>query len=592
MRKTIISLIVLFTLPLYSQIRIPAWAEGIVWYQIFPERFANGDAGNEPTATKVFINQKHIPEGWKPTPWTSNWFAQAEWEQSFRRIRDVFTSRRYGGDLQGIINRLDYIKELGVGGMYLNPVFDAVSMHKYDGSTYHHIDIHFGPDPERDLQIAESERPDDPATWQWTAADSLFLTLLKEAKQRGIRLIIDGVLNHTGTQFWAFRDILKNGINSRYRDWYLIKSFDDPTTEANEFDYKGWWGIKSLPEFNRTEDNLHPEVRAYIFAATRRWMDPNGDGDPSDGIDGWRLDVSRDVPLGFWKEWSALVRSINPDAIIVGELWEHSPEFVGEDGPYHSLMNYNFAFAVNDYLVAEQKRISRDAFIDSLKKIDHTYPAKNLHVLQNLLTSHDTERLGSLIENPDRNYDRDANEGNPAFNPGKPSGRTIQKQKLITIFQMVYRGAPMIYYGDEVGMWGADDPHCRKPMVWDDLKYDDEVISEESGFPAGIGTYPVGVDHDLLQFYQQAIALRNSHQTLKTGNAEVTGIDGNDRTFAVIRKGDATITAFFNPTDTPALLRLPEPGTAGIDLLTKEPFDGTAPFTLPAWGYKIVQSGK
>ena len=139
------------------------------------------------------------------------------------------------------------------------------------------------------------------------------------------------------------------------------------------------------------------------------------------------------------------------------------------------------------FLLLIKTKISVDEFIQRLQKIDETYPYQNLFVLQNLLSSHDTERLSSLIQNPDRKYEHDANEGNANYKPGKPGAEIYEKQKLIAAFQILYRGAPMIYYGDEVGMWGADDPHDRKPMIWDDLVYDNEVIDESSGFKIGFG---------------------------------------------------------------------------------------------------------
>ncbi len=170
--------------------------------------------------------------------------------------------------------------------------------------------------------------------------------------------------------------------------------------------------LNHLPDFNRTKTDLADGPKEYILNSTKRWMDPNGDGDPSDGIDGWRLDVAREVPIGFWKQWSKVVKTINPQSLIVGELWELSSDFVSDDGPFDALMNYNFAFAVNDFFIDDTTKISVDEFIEKLKQIDETYPETNLFVLQNLLTSHDTERLSSLIQNPDRNYDSGANEEN------------------------------------------------------------------------------------------------------------------------------------------------------------------------------------
>lgn len=533
MKAKLFLVVILFVSTSFAQHKLPLWAKGVVWYQIFPERFSNGDLSNDPEAEKVFINNRKIPKGWKLTDWTSNWFAQSEWEKNLGGdIRNHLYERRYGGDIQGIINKLDYIQELGVGAIYLNPVFEAVSLHKYDGSTYHHIDVNFGPDPKGDRELIKSEIPDNPDTWKMTEADKLFLKLVDEVHKRGMKIIIDGVFNHTGVQFWAFQDILNYQEQSKYKDWFIIDTFDDPVTATDEFDYKGWWNIKSLPEFNRTKDDLAEGPKKYIFNSTKKWMDPNGDGDPSDGIDGWRLDVAREVPIGFWKQWNENVKSINNQAIIVGELWEFSPDLVSEKGPFDALMNYNFAFAVNDFIIAKKNTISVDEFINRLKQIDETYDSENLFVLQNLLSSHDTERLTSLIQNPDRKYEHDANEGNKNYNPGKPTSADIEKQKLVAAFQILYRGAPMIYYGDEVGMWGADDPHDRKPMIWDDLVYENEIINEQSGFKTGFGNFTVEQNIDLLEFYKRIIEIRNENEQFKLGTIKFIYSNNDNKTFA------------------------------------------------------------
>ncbi len=539
---------VIFCTMAVAQNKVPDWAKGIVWYQIFPERFENGDKQNDPDVSKVFINAERKPENWEIKKWSSNWFEQSLWEKKLGgNVRDHMYDRRYGGDIQGIINRLDYIKELGAGAIYLNPVFEAVSLHKYDGSTYHHIDINFGPDPEGDKKIIESETPDDPSTWKFTSADSLFFKLVDEVHKRGMKIIIDGVFNHVGIQFWAFQDVITKQSDSRYRDWFIISSFDDPSTKESEFNYKGWWNIASLPEFNRTENDLHDGPKQYIYHATQRWMDPNNDGDCSDGIDGWRLDVARDVPLGFWRGWNKLVKSTNPDAVIIGELWELSPDFISENGVFDALMNYSFAFAVNDFFIADKKSISTSEFIKKLKEIDKNYPAENLDVLQNLIGSHDTERLSSMIYNPDRGFDRDANEGNNNYNPSKPTNEVFEKQKLILAFQMLYKGAPMIYHGDEIGMWGADDPHCRKPMVWDNIKYDDEIINEASGFKKGFGSYSVKPDNNLKEYYKKLLNIRNSHSSIKHGDLNFLYSNDEKRSFAFERKlNDEKIISVFN----------------------------------------------
>jgi glycosidase len=244
-----------------------------------------------------------VPEGWQNHPWTSDWYKLQPWEA--KTGHDFYWNagvRRYGGDLQGVIDKLDYLQNLGITAIYLNPVFESPSLHKYDASMYHHIDNNFGPAPDVDREMWSKENPADPATWQWTPADKLFLKLISESHKRGMKIIIDGVFNHTGTQFWAFKDIVKNQQNSKYKDWYTINSWDD-SAKGTKFDYAGWYGVKDLPEIREDSTGLVKGPREHIHDIVKRWMDPNGDGDPSDGIDGWRLDVAEQVNHNFWKNF-------------------------------------------------------------------------------------------------------------------------------------------------------------------------------------------------------------------------------------------------------------------------------------------------
>ncbi|MEM8864876.1 MAG: alpha-amylase family glycosyl hydrolase, partial [Planctomycetota bacterium] len=324
----------------------PEWAASAIFYQIFPERFRNGDPTNDPTRESLEFPDLVSPN-WAITPWGKDWYARADWEKEGgdNFFDNGVFDRRYGGDLQGVIDKLDYLQELGINALYLNPVFYARSMHKYDGNTYHHIDPYFGPDPEGDFEKMASETS-DPETWQWTAADRLFLDLIKQAHSRGIRVIIDGVFNHTGRDFFAFQNLVEKQEDSPYRDWYIVQSFDNPDTPQNEFKYKGWWGVQTLPEFadNDAGDDLHPGPKEYIFDATAKWMDPDGDGDPSDGIDGWRLDVAAEVPNGFWSDWNAHCRELNPECYTVAEHWDDAAKFLAEGG-FSATMNYHgFAF--------------------------------------------------------------------------------------------------------------------------------------------------------------------------------------------------------------------------------------------------------
>ncbi|HME52505.1 MAG TPA: glycoside hydrolase family 13 protein [Candidatus Lokiarchaeia archaeon] len=520
---------------------------------------------------KVLIDCQNKPDGWTITPWTSGWFAPSPFERTFSKtFRGSIFTRRYGGDLQGIIDHLDYLEDLGIDGLYLTPVFESVSLHKYDASMYHHIDINFGPDPIGDQELIAREDPADPATWQFTAADKLFLKLVKLVHDRGMHIIIDGVFNHTGVHFWAFQDIVKNGKKSIFVRWYKIRSFLPTKSNNCNFTYDSWWNISSLPLLNRDDTTMHPDPKKHVFDITRRWMDPDDDGDPSDGIDGWRLDVPRDLPIGFWREWSTLVKSINISALLTGELWELSPDFVAKDGPFDSLMNYDFARAIDDFFVAKKTRVSASRFIEALQTIERSYP-DNLYFLFNLLDSHDIERVASLVINPDRKFNTDKDESNPKYNPRKPTDEEYELIKLLVAFQMTCKGAPMIYYGDEVGMWGAHDPHCRKPMLWDDLTYDDEIIDATSGFHVGFGRYSVVPNAGLRAFYKEVIKLRKGSNALLYGNMEYLPVKAGVDAIGFIRRHDKEVMiAMFNIDKYDVKINVPVDFEAIQDALTGE----------------------
>lgn len=519
---------------------VPAWAADAVFYQIFPERFRNGDPSNDPIRTSLEFAER-APESWAVSSWTADWYSRTAWEVEMGDFYDSVFHRRYGGDLQGVIDKLDYLADLGINAIYFNPVFYARSLHKYDGSSFHHIDPYFGPDPEGDLALMAQETS-DPATWQWTAADQLFLQLVSEAKARGIRVVIDGVWNHTGRTFFAFADLQERQAESPYKDWYIVTQFDDANTEADEFDYEGWWGYKALPVFADTPDgtDLHPGPKAYIMDVTSRWMDPNGDGDPSDGIDGWRLDVANEVPVQFWADWNAHVRRLNPEAYTVSEVWEDAVQFLIEGG-FSATMNYHaFAMPVKGFLIDAQ--LPASGFARLLDERREVYSTVRQQALQNLLDSHDTPRVASMIVNREErytepevfDYDRDAGPRDVTdYAVRQPNTAERQIQRLTGLFQMTYIGAPMLYYGTEAGMWGADDPDDRMPMVWPDLVYADQAADplERPRTPD-----PIAFDSSLFNFYQQAIALRNNNPVLREGDLRWLHADDAAQTIAFIRE--------------------------------------------------------
>jgi cyclomaltodextrinase / maltogenic alpha-amylase / neopullulanase len=424
--------------PAHQDSFIPRWVKKAVFYQIFPDRFANGDPTNDPPDT----------EPWGNPPTSRN---------------------RFGGDLQGVMARLDYLQQLGVNALYLNPIFDAPSNHKYDTRDYLRVDPQFG--------------------------DSLVLRHLVDAcHKRGMRIILDGVFNHTGVQFFAFADVKEKGSLSIYKDWYSFKSF--PVAPASNPNYDCWWGYGSLPRLQT--DN--PAVRKYLFSVTRAWMDA--------GIDGWRLDVPNEISQEFWREWRTVVKSVNPDAYIVGEIWEDgSPWLQGDQ--FDAVMNYRFRNACLDFFV--QRKIGPAAFDRTLENQRKAYSEQVHFALLNLLGSHDTERFLTLCKS------------NTAV------------LRLAMLFQMTYPGAPMVYYGDEVGMLGGKDPGCRGTMVWEKGRQDTA----------------------LLTFSRDVIALRKSHAVWTDGAIRGVLCDEQQGVYGFVREiPGARGLVLLNRNDAPATVKL------------------------------------
>jgi len=505
-----------------------SWDKQAVWYQIFPERFFNGDTANDPLPIDIIEERPFsIPSDWKIHPWNSDWYKLQDWEKEYNVPFYWATSlRRYGGDLQGIIQKLDYLQELGVNAIYLNPVFESQSHHKYNAAMYHHIDNNFGTNPEMDRKIWQTENPIDNTTWKWTSADSVFLNLIKECHKRSMKIIIDGVFNHVGKNFWAFEDVVKNQEKSKFADWFMIKTFDNPATAENEFDYQGWYGIKDLPEFYEDENGFREDVKKHFHEVVKRWMDPNNDRNTEDGIDGWRLDVAEMVNLNFWREFRNWVKEINPEAYITGEVWwqdwKNDKMFNAAkwlDGKaFDGVMNYRFARAVKEYFVNEKDKTTSTAFADTLKKIYADYGFEKCLSLQNLLDSHDVDRISSQLNNPDIWYDHEGNpEQNENYNIENIDEKKKARLKLIVAAQMTLPGSPMIYYGDEAGLWGGDDPDCRKPMIWRDVNYEPET---QHPFGKKRNVSVVKFDEDLFQWYKKLISIRKENSVLSLGSIE------------------------------------------------------------------------
>lgn len=554
----------------------PEWAKEAIWYQIFPERFRNGDTTNDPTPDDLKGSYPgFVPEDWKVTPWTHDWYKYDEYFDQVKGKTDLAgyeinnfgqmsRLRRYGGDLQGVLDKIDYLDSLGVTAIYFNPLCDAPSDHNYDAANWRHIDRNFGPTPRKDVEIMANEVPDDPSTWQMTGADKMFVEVIKAFHKRGIRVIIDYSWNHTGLDFWAWKDLVKNQKKSKYADWYWINEFDNPETSENEFDYRGWFGVKDLPEIKETEYHPHAEsiqpfegnlaseaAKQHIFNVCKRWLDPNGDGDLSDGVDGYRLDVAAEIPMGFWRDFRKVVRGVNPDAYLLGEIWwEQYPDkllnphtFLKGD-MFDAVMNYRWYRAARHFFAKAPDEIPVSEFVDSLKSFSSNLRPQNNYVMMNLAASHDAPRIATSLYNNENKYKYMAEPGsNPDYKINKPDNNTTIIQKLLLAHQFTYIGAPHIWAGDEMGMWGADMGDTRKPLIWNDYDFEPEKVH-----PLGKERKPdeVKFNDELFAYYKKLCKIRKENSVLSHGEIDYLIVDDEKKilTYSRFDNSDEVIAVF------------------------------------------------
>lgn len=338
-----------------------------------------------------------------------------------------------GGDIQGIIIRLGYLQDIGVNAIYLNPIFLSPSTHRYNTTDYFKIDPKLG-------------------------SEENFHLLLNLAHQNGIRIILDGVFNHCGRGFFAFTDVLENQNRSPYKDWFFIRKFPvDAYSPGDALDYLGWWKHKSLPKLN----TYNSHARQYIMDVAKYWID--------EGIDGWRLDVPNEIDDDdFWAEFRSVVKTANPEAYLLGEIWAIDPRWIG-DAHFDGLMNYPVRTTIIDALTG---KIDAEEFSNQIEKSNQAYAAENVHAMYNLLGSHDTERILTLLSND------------------------IDKLKQAAFILFTLPGAPSIYYGDEIGLTGGKDPDCRKAFQWDQKNW----------------------NHDIHDWIKKLIRLRHSSEGLRRGS--------------------------------------------------------------------------
>ncbi len=421
---------------------IPDWVQDAVFYQIFPDRFAK--SARNPNSNLPF-------ESWGSPP-TVHGFK--------------------GGDLYGVTEHLDYLKDLGITALYLNPIFASASNHRYHTYDYYNVDPLLG-------------------------GNDAFRELLDKAHKKNIRVVLDGVFNHASRGFWQFHHVLENGDASPYKDWFFfdtarlhgkrrwgaypgtaeLHALQNGEDSLQAIGYRSWWNLPALPKFNTST----PAVRKFIFDVAKYWVEF--------GIDGWRLDVPAEIDDdAFWQEFRYRVRQANPQAYIVGEVWHEAHRWLQGD-QFDAVMNYlvtasALSFCAGPHLnidVVEQAgglkgRVHRymDAlgFADEVDRMMNLYKPEITRAQLNLLDSHDMPRFLSCASG-DKN-----------------------SLKLAWLFIMTIPGAPCIYYGDEVGIDGEHDPYCRKSFPWDESKW----------------------DKNLLQYAKDVIALRTKNLALRRGD--------------------------------------------------------------------------
>ena len=600
---------------------VPNWAKEAIWYNIFPDRFYNGNHYNDPIFNEFgpeafkpnILHEQNFVEEYKweksnnvishfdRNRWTSDFREQTIWEKLGEREIDYSLkyARMYGGDLQGIKEKIPYMKELGINAVWLNPVFFSYQNHKYGANDFRHISPDFGTiktsgethgveinrnnkygnksyvdvlgnkaTTSSELKLLEVNlkgenrgkngygETEDPATWVWTESDLIMVDLIKEFHKNGIRVIFDGVFNHSSSEHWTFNMVLADGENSKYKDWYKFTDFGqhvqitDDMSDEQAFEtlianrkrtiYNAWGGFDSLPEFN----TFNQEYKEYIFNITRKWMyGPDGKESENwmedDGIDGWRLDVPNCLEnQNFWNEWREVVKGSKKDSYITAELWGNASGDINGGNKFDTVMNYEWLKTVIGFFINQSReggvryKLKAQDFFNELREKRTWYPYQALQASQNLNGSHDTDRLYSRIVNDvvGRNLEegKQLEKGYNGIRPDLASNyhpnTTIDWRnspikpkdilKLISIFQMTYIGAPMLFYGDEVGMWGATDPYCRKPMLWKEFLYDDEKN------PSHINqneVYSQKVDSDLFEWYKKLIRIRLENKTLVYG---------------------------------------------------------------------------
>lgn len=557
--------------------KYPSWAAQVVWYQIFPDRFCKANTSNPISSSDIAgTTPWNIgpDKPWQIHPWTSDWYARQPYEEgNSKNLKTNILRRRYCGDINGIISKLDYLSELGVSALYITPLQYSPSLHKYDGTNFLHVDPFLGSNPIQDKYDIDNEDFGNFDTPIWTTADKEALELIRQAHSRGIKIVFDGVFNHIGYNSKPFQDVLKNRQKSKYADWFLV---DFKKSTKKKLSYEKFWGcVDEMPKLNYS----CKEVKRYVFASLKRWLKPVVDGVEYEGIDGWRIDHAIGVPPTFWKSVYEYVKTINEDALFIGELIEplNIVKPYLDNVCFDSVMNYGFYFSQCQFFAAENNYISAVKFDNEIRNQLQLLKLESNFLMMNLLGTHDSDRMSSYIVNRQlkefggmAEFWSNSRIEDKKYTSRKPNLLERKIQKMMVAFEFSMVGSPMVFYGDELGMWGANDPDCRKPMMWPDMKFDDEQI-----LVGGRRTRKfdkVEVDYDILDFYKKIIKLRNTLKVLWWGRFETYFADPEKRVYVFGREDihDRIIFAFNREQDARELTFSVGAGNSFVDY-----FDGS-----------------
>ena len=560
---------------------IPEWAKGSVGYQIYIDSFRNGDVDNDAIFNEFGTDDFSEPSGeirsgtskrelvmayWggneKPqfslNEWNSNYEEKSEWEENTLNDMQNYT-RYYGGDLEGVIEKLDYIKDLGVEYIILSSPFYSLSNHKYDTIYFNHVDPYFGSmeqtgtvkgldiqakvhnnngdmelnllifNPETDKNLLDEDLRDT-RTWVWTDSDLQLASLVKIAHQKGLKVVLEVAPDITSSRFFAIN-------NKEFSNWYMKDTVLDLS---------------------------NPEVRNYFENSMKKWiLGPDEKFKQEiydDGIDGIRYVYYDNKNKEYIASITENLKKYKPDLLITGEVSNNITKDI-EDGVYDSGADYNIVNNIIKYTVNTNPnyRIDGVEFATKLNEIYNRYSSARFNMTQVFIGSLDTDRIFSGMINPNRVYDRNnqSDQGYLNIRPDLYDGTAVNKVKRVVSMQMMLPATPIIYYGDEKGMWGADSPRNRKPMLWEDYEpYEPETdniskyMNRLRSFPNSVEVnevqkwilYPVNSNSDIENHYRALLKIRKEHKNLfKNGKLRILEVYSDPKTKGRI---DSEITAY------------------------------------------------